>query len=239
MDEELRAATPWGELLLCLTEKTDRSQVRLWLEGTLLMDSALSGSEVALAQQGMAAWHALRPVGVVSGARVLVAGLGIGVTLRELLRDPAVGQVHVVELLAPLVAWNRTALRAFNAGALADRRVACWVGDVRQYLETAAPGEAQFELMLFDIDNGPTWLSRPENAWLYTPAGIETVARRLAAGGVALYWASEAAPRFAADLARCAPNRWGVDRLELQEPARGRLLDYYLYRLWAPRHASG
>ncbi|MBM3317076.1 MAG: spermidine synthase [Candidatus Eisenbacteria bacterium] len=230
----LRAETPHGRLVLHLRGGA-RPGATLILGGTILMDSDVAASEELLARESLAARRGPRAARRV---RALVAGLGLGITLRELLRERRVASVLVVELFAALVDWNRGPLAALNGGALADQRVTCRVGDVRGLLESP-PGEEQapFDLLLFDIDNGPTWLSVPANAWLYSAAGLRRVAAWSAPGGVAAFWATEPSAGFEGELARLGLP-WRSERVDWVEPASGRLLDYYLYLVGAGPEAG-
>src|SRR5512140_975894 len=75
--------------------------------GMLLMTSRMHDSEEALAEQALA--RAENP------RAVLVGGLGLGFTLRAVLRyTPPDARVTVGELLPALVEWNRS-----HVGALA------------------------------------------------------------------------------------------------------------------------
>ncbi len=54
----------------------------------------------------------------------------------------------------------------------------------------------QFDLILLDIDNGPTFLAVPENERLHTNEGLALLRTRLAPGGVAVFWARERCAEF-------------------------------------------
>lgn len=223
--ETLRAETPHGELVLQLRAEPPGG-ASLILAGAFLMDSDLSLSEEELARRALAEIPRSRAR---RGLRALVAGLGLGLTLRELLRERAIAQVVVIELFAELVAWNRTRLSAINGHALADPRVSCLITDLREYLVLPPSGEpARFDLLLFDIDNGPTWLSLPGNAWLYSREGLEAVRRAVAPGGVAAFWASEPAPAFEAELEEMGLP-WARECIVPPAGPGERRLEYTLY----------
>lgn len=258
-----REATPWGELHLALSPG-DPPVARLILEGTFLMDSESVASEMAMAREGLRLWTQgqARPSGAVASrsgdrpfdrpSRVLIGGLGLGLTLRavlDALGAPPAGReaatVVVAELFAALIRWNSGPLAALNGRALSDPRVACVTGDLGRCLrETPGPAASlgdRFDLMLLDTDNGPTWLSRPENAWMYDSEGVAAVTRWLRPGGVAVFWATEAAESFEATLASTSVRTrgaWGLRRIEA-EPRRGQIVPPdVLYWLRCPTAAS-
>lgn len=212
-----RAETPWGDLVLRIRSGPPPSAA-LILAGLFLMDSESGVSERALAQRGLARLHEVRG-GTTARAslRVLVGGLGLGITLRELLDSPAVGHAHVVELLEPLVAWNRARLTFLNGGALDDPRVSIETGDLLDFLEQ----EPQpYDLVLLDVDNGPTMLSLPANSRLYAAEGLGRLRRWLAPQSVAVFWATEVAAGFERALAEQKGALWFRETVGWR-PARG------------------
>ena len=76
----------------------------LIVDGVFAMDTVQVSSELRLASETLR-----RLAG--SGWRVLLGGLGLGYTLRELLADQRVAAVEVVELEPELVTWLRDGLR--------------------------------------------------------------------------------------------------------------------------------
>src|SRR5699024_10464448 len=73
--------------------------VELRVNGLFVMDDEETTSARALARTGLAlAPHA---------RRVLVGGLGLGFTLREVLRAPGVEDLVVAEIEPPVVDWMR------------------------------------------------------------------------------------------------------------------------------------
>lgn len=201
-----RAATTAGELVLQL-RGTNPPSASLILEGMFLIDSDSAESERELAWLGLEALNRARGRGSAARdrLRVVVGGLGLGITLRALLERMGEGSVTVVEVFEPVVEWNRGPLAGLNGGALRDPRVTCFVGDLRTYL-TREPDAA--DLFLLDIDNGPTWLALPSNAWLYGGEGLAALRARMAPAGVAAFWATERAADFEARLADLPWGTW-------------------------------
>jgi len=150
--------------------------------GIELMNSRLSGSEEAMAAL------AFRRIGDRPGPRVLIGGLGMGFTLRAALGSFGPdSQIVVAELVPAVVAWARGPLAQLHGASLDDPRVALHLGDVG---EAIGAGEAAFDAILLDVDNGPGGLSRKENDGLYSPAGLATARRALRPGGVLEVWSS-------------------------------------------------
>lgn len=177
--------TPDGEALT-LTREAGGHAVRV--RGALLMSSRLCGSEQAMAKL------AFSDDVVPDRARVLVAGLGMGYTLRALLdRVGKNARVDVIELLDDVVRWNRGPLAAYADHPLDDPRVHLSVGDLLDYLTTA---RHVFDAILIDIDNGPEAFTVKGNALLYDPTGLAALYDATAKGGVIVVWSAFQSPPF-------------------------------------------
>lgn len=166
-------------------------------DGHELMSSAYSVSEQLLGELGVAHLRAKSSTPV----RILIGGLGLGATLRSVLDGaPAGARIDVAELLAPVVAWNRTHLAPLHADALADPRVKVSVTDVATVIRRAAP--ATYDAILLDVDNGPAALVAADNARLYADAGLRALHAALRPGGRAIIWSAAPDRRFEARLKR-------------------------------------
>jgi len=127
---------------------------------------------------------------------MLVAGLGMGFTLRAALdRLPADAEVVVVELMDAVVDWNRLHLGALAGRPLDDPRVQLRRADVASYLRGAV---GRFDAILLDVDNGPEALTVATNVHLYSRSGITRLRRALRSEGVLVVWSTHPAPRFEA-----------------------------------------
>jgi len=150
--------------------------------GIELMNSRLSGSEEAMAAL------AFPRSGERPGARVLIGGLGMGFTVRAALAAFGTdARIVVAELVPAVVAWARGPLAQLHGDSLDDPRVTLHLGDVGAAI---GAGEAAFDAILLDVDNGPGGLSRKQNDGLYSPAGLATARRALRPGGVLEVWSS-------------------------------------------------
>ncbi|MDR7114808.1 spermidine synthase [Caulobacter sp. BE254] len=170
--------------------------------GIELMNSRLSGSEEAMAAL------AFGRVGQRLKPRVLIGGLGMGFTLRAALA--AFGpdaEIVVVELVPGVVAWARGPLADLHGDSLDDPRVSIHQGDVGEPIRA---GEAAFDAILLDVDNGPGGLSRKENDGLYSPSGLAAAKRALRPGGVLEVWSSTRDSAFTTRLKRAG---YGVEEI--------------------------
>jgi spermidine synthase len=174
-----------GELAL----RRDGEHYEIIANGVFLMDTRGGSSERLLVT---AAADRMPP-----GERVLIAGLGVGFSLRAALDHPAVGSVVVVEREPAVIEWNHGPLRAQHGDALADPRVTCVPADFVAWLGQT---DDRYGAICLDIDNGPEWTVSPENAGLYTEASLTALARRLVAGGVLAVWSATASEPFATRL---------------------------------------
>jgi spermidine synthase len=193
------------------------------VDGLELMSSRAGLSERALAERGLE--HCRER----AGARVLVAGLGMGFTLRATLdRLPASAMVVVVELCPAVVGWCRGALAHLGADALADPRTAVVVADVHDVLR-----EGAWDAILLDVDNGPEAVSRSENRRLYGPAGARVLWHALRPNGVVAVWSSGQGGAFPGRLAEA-----GFE-VRVDEVAPGAGVEAFSHSLILGRRGSG
>ncbi|MCP3140726.1 spermidine synthase family protein [Pyxidicoccus xibeiensis] len=160
----------------------------LRVRGQTLMSSRRHGSEEALAEAGCADLVS-RGTG-----RVLVGGLGFGYTVRAVLDRVGPGvRVTVAELLPAVVSWNRGLLAPLAGAPLEDSRVTVVEGDVGALMGRHA---STFDVILLDVDNGPSALTHPDNQGLYGLYGLTRAATALRSKGVLGVWSAGPAPGF-------------------------------------------
>jgi len=112
--------------------------------------------------------------------RVLVVGLGMGITLQSTLRHPGVERIQVVEL-SPEIAEAQAVLRHVNGDVLRDPRVALRIDDGRSYMSFA---RERFDMITAD----PIHPKVSRVGYLYTEEYYAAVRARLAPGGVVCQW---------------------------------------------------
>ncbi len=157
-----------------------------------LMNSRMSGSEIALAELACDRLRGRR------NCRVLIGGYGMGFTLRAALaglgRD---ARVIVAELVPAVVTWARGPMAELTGGSLNDPRVTIRDGDV---WDAIAAERAGFDAILLDVDNGPDGLSQSVNDRLYDLRGLQAARRALRPGGLLAVWSAAPSAAFTARL---------------------------------------
>lgn len=151
-----RADTPTGEV--ALRERGEGGDVvhELIVNGAFAMDSVNVDSELALAESV-----------AVAGRSVLIGGLGLGCTAARVL-DRGAARVRVVEQAAPLIDWAGRGITSTLARMADDPRVELAPGRVQDELADTA---AAWDVILLDVDNGPSFLILDDNAGLYEAPG--------------------------------------------------------------------
>jgi len=168
-------------------------------EGRVVMQSALRRSERELFNLAMV------PLRDRHDITVLLAGLGMGHLLASVLESPRVIRVDVVEHCPAIIEWNRTHLSTLHREPpLADPRVHVHPMGLLAYLRAMRYGtlpevkldSGGYLALLLDLDHGPSELSRPRNADLYTEDGLADLEEGLRPGGVLALWAAQREPEL-------------------------------------------
>ncbi|HEU0212982.1 MAG TPA: hypothetical protein VFR13_02770 [Jiangellaceae bacterium] len=214
-----RAEGVTGELTLrrrLEADAGDDAVYELIVNGIFLMDTAETSSERLLAE---AVLDRLATPG-----RILLGGLGLGVTLAELLTDVRIGRVDVVEIEPLLVQWLHAGLVPGMDAVLADQRVHLTVADLRDVLRDVVTNS--YDGVLIDVDNGPDFLVHAANAAVYQTASMRDIARALAPGGVLAVWSAARSSVLATTMAEeVGPAEEVVRTVERD----GRLMTYHLH----------
>jgi len=165
------------------------------INGQNLMNSRQHESELELARLGCAHLSSCE------APRILIGGLGMGYTLRQVL-DMSGHDANVIvsELLTDVVDWNREILGELNDQPLDDKRTELIIGDIFQLLLSSLD---RFDAILLDIDNGPSATTDSGNQRLYTPAGIQACHRALRKQGCLAVWSAKPSKVFERLLMSC------------------------------------
>jgi spermidine synthase len=213
-----RAATGHGEVAL----RRRGAVLELVVDGAFAMDTVDTTTEVALAQRALARHPAPR--------RVLVGGLGLGMTARAVVADPRVAHADVVELAEPLVGWARAGLVPELAG-IEGERCTLHVADVLDVLAGRCAPHGPWDVVLLDVDNGPDFLVHRSNAPLYEAQGLATARSVLGPGGLLVVWSSHVAPALLAALGAVAGPGDEVAEEVVPVQREGRSFRYAWYSL--------
>jgi spermidine synthase len=183
--------TPMGVLSLRrrrhLGSGADIYEIKLGDE--FLMSSLFTVAEIALARLGLAALAR-------AGLDVVVGGLGLGYTAAAVLENAEVRSLIVVDALAEIIEWHEQGLLPLGKQLTGDPRCRFVNGDFFAMSHSAdgfdfrAPGR-RFDAVLVDIDHSPKDVLHPRHAALYTPEGLEKLARHLNPGGVFALWSND------------------------------------------------
>jgi spermidine synthase len=159
------------------------------LDRNELMNSRMSGSEVALAEM------TCERLGSGGAPHILVGGYGMGFTLRAALAmlGPD-ARITVAELVPEIIEWARGPMAALTAGCLDDPRVELLLGDVAAAI---GAGVARYDAILLDVDNGPDGLTRKSNDWLYTMSGLTKAKVAVKSDGILAIWSAAPDTAFA------------------------------------------
>jgi spermidine synthase len=184
-----RAETGDGVLEL---RRRGQGDLLVTLAGRVLMNSASSRSERALAELACAELRGRRR------PRVLIGGLGMGCTLRAALDAlPEGARVTVAELHEVVARWCRGPLAELCGDALADPRVQLRIGDVAELIgEAASSGAGRVDAILLDLFEGPGAGARLRAHPQYGDAALARARAALRDDGVLAVWCEDSAPAF-------------------------------------------
>jgi len=202
--------TPDGVLEL---RKRGERDFLILINNRVLMNSSANRSEVVLGER------AARAVASRPRPRVLIGGLGMGLTLRSALDAlPVTAQVVVAELNPVVAAWCRGPLADLAGNAVNDPRVLVVIEDVSVVIAKAAePGAEQFDAIIIDLYEGPGASSDALLDPFYGSRALKTTAAALSRDGVFAVWGENPDAGFEK---RMAATGLSVDR---QRPGRGGL----------------
>lgn len=216
-----RRHTARGDYVLRQAEVDDEPAIlEIFVDGVSLMSSANGISEKSLADL------CIDPLLDGRSLRVLIGGLGMGFTLAAALRYKQVTAVDVIEQEPLIVDWARNHFASLNGNALSDPRVRVVVGDFLSYITLCPTG---CDVVLIDVDNGPTWLVQDSNGELYEAPALKRLRTLLAPRGVLGVWSSERAPDFEVRLGETFGDH-AIDTFVVKELINSRKFEFFIYR---------
>lgn len=186
------ASTPDGGEMVLFQHDLD---FFIKIDGQDLMHSRHHESELELARLGCA--HLINH----KNPSVLIGGLGMGYTLRQAL-DILSPHAHVLvgELMDAVIKWNREYLGELNDNPLSDERVTLKRSGI---VELISQSKNTFDVILLDIDNGPSAMTDSGNSRLYGYEGILSCHRALREKGCLAVWSADPSKDFEQILTGC------------------------------------
>lgn len=213
-EELAHSSTPLGEI--SLRKRYDRLTQRWVHEVRLgdeyLMSSQFNATELALAELGLAEAGG-------EELRVLVAGLGLGFTAHETLKDPRTTSLVVVELVGAVIDWHVRGLVPDTNGLAADPR--CELVE-KDFFEMMRSGQCPLvDVLLVDIDHSPEVLLAEGHGDFYSARGVSTAAQALSDQGVFALWSDDAPEDRLLDLLRAEFTRSRAEVVAFDNPITG------------------
>ncbi|MCF6266758.1 MAG: spermidine synthase [Desulfuromusa sp.] len=151
------------------------------LGSQILMNSKAQRSEIALGELGCLNLKK-HP-----NPRILVGGLGMGITLRAVLDSlPNTAQVIVAELNPKIHEWCLNPLAGLTNGAARDSRVIVKISDVAKLIKKS-PRES-FDAIILDLYRGPGPQTDQQNDPIYGSRAIANTHATLRLGGTFAVW---------------------------------------------------
>jgi len=192
-------AQPWQTIdkadtadgVLELRKRGERDFLIL-INNRVLMNSSANRSELALGEL------ACREVAARPRPRVLIGGLGMGLTLRAALDSlPAAARVVVAEINPAVAAWCRGPLAELSGKALDDPRVLVVNDDVAAVIAKAAgPGGERYDVIIIDLYEGPHAGTHASNDPFYGSRALKKTVAALSPGGIFGVWGEAADAGF-------------------------------------------
>jgi spermidine synthase len=218
--------TPDGRLEL-LRLDADGWEIRI--NRRTLMTSRFNGSEIALGEM------ACRPLADHPAPRVIVAGLGMGYTLRAVLDVlPDDAEVLVADINSVVVDWCRWRLGALCDNVLDDPRVRLEIVDVGVPIARGASGDEKdrYNAIILDLYEGPYAVPAGQEDPLFSRSALERTRVALRAHGCLAVWSEQPVASFERRL------RSSGFRYERRRP-RHKAPRHVVYLAWAdgPRGA--
>jgi spermidine synthase len=205
-----KADTPDGVLEL---RKRGERDFLILINNRVLMNSSANRSETVLGEL------ACKLVAGRGAPKVLIGGLGMGLTLRAALDAlPAAARVVVAELTPVVVKWCRGPLAELTKSAVDDTRVSVVIDDVAAVIAKAAkPSGEKFDGIIIDLYEGPGASSDAVLDPFYGSRALQTTASVLSPGSVFAVWGENSDAAFEKRLAaagftveRYRPGRGGL-----------------------------
>ena len=174
--------TPLGPLCLRRRELLSKPGVfvtEVTLNHEFLMSSYNTDSEREIANRSVQIHGS-------DSLSVLVGGLGLGYTARQLVNDPNVADVEVVEFLPQVASWLHDGLVPLSEELNAATNLQIVAGDVYERLWN--PPKSLYDVIVIDVDHSPSDQLGAGDHKFYTAEGLIKAKAHLRQGGVLAVW---------------------------------------------------
>ncbi len=200
-------ALPWKVVDQFITQDEGRLELRqrgkkdfiITLGTQVLMNSMAQRSEIALGNFGA------RPLENHPSPRVMIGGLGMGITLRAVLDSLGkTAKIVVWELNPKICQWCQGPLSDLTDGAVSDPRVRVEIGDVVHGINNASKksGNERLDAIILDLYRGPHSRTDKKDDPLYGSRAITRAHRALNPGGTFAVWGEDHDEGFMRRLAK-------------------------------------
>lgn len=187
--------------------------------GQDLMHSKASTSEKELGTVGV------ERVPREEASRILIGGIGLGLTLESVLKDVGpLAEITVVEIMPEVVDWNREFLKDLNGSAVEDPRVKFRIADVTKVIKKTK--EDTYDVILLDADNGPIGMVTKKNTSQFSYMGVHFIKDALKPNGRAVFWSAGPDPKFEIQLNKAG---FKVSVVPVKVHERAKRAAYMLY----------
>ena len=182
--------TPLGNVSLRRRRqlKLNKDVYEVILNDEHLMSNLFIASEVALAKIPLDEIKCKSP-------NILVGGLGLGYTAKEVLSNKNVKSLTIIEYLEPVISWHKQGILPIEKLLFEDPRCDIILGDFfKSVFEKKGfdPNihDRKFDGIFLDIDHAPDFYLNSSHAKFYTIEGMEKVCSHLNDDGLFSLWSN-------------------------------------------------
>jgi len=159
-----------------------------------LMSSLFVEAEEQLSTLALAA---LKRNGHLKDLDIIVGGLGLGYTAVEVLKDPDLKLMRVIDIMQPVIGWHQRGLLPVGDILATDTRSELVQGDFFKLATAVGEGfdktqpQKKVHAVLLDIDHSPSHWLHDANQYFYTEASLKRLAEKIYPAGIFALWSNE------------------------------------------------
>ena len=184
--------TPLGNISLRRRRqlKLNKDIFEVILNDEHLMSNLFISSEVALATIPLNEMTSNSP-------DILIGGLGLGYTAREVLSNTHIKSLTIIEYLEPVISWHEKGILPIGKLLLEDPRCTIILSD---FFKSAfdktgfdpSTKDRKFDGIFLDIDHAPDFYLNPSHANFYSLEGMRNIMFNLKDNGLFSLWSNNA-----------------------------------------------